>query len=304
MIKTEDLTKEYNGNKAVNDLNLIVKKGDVFGFLGPNGAGKTTTILMLTGMIEPTGGSCYINRMDVTKNPLEVKRITGYLPEGVGFYNHLTASQNLDFFARFYEMNEEDRKRRIDELLPLVGLQGVQQKVGGYSRGMVQRLGIAQALLNDPDVIFLDEPTSNLDPEGVFQLRQTIKKLSDDGKTIFFSSHILSEVSQVCKTVGIISKGKLVEHGTLDQIKKKMDVKKTVKIIVETTERMPKIEHEDIIDAEYKNKRAIIEAKSDIREFISKFILEKKKVIIELRMEEASLEDVFMDSIYQSGGER
>lgn len=304
MIKTENLTKEYNGKKAVGDLNLEIKKGDVFGFLGPNGSGKTTTILMLNGMIEPTSGKCYINDMEVTKNPLEVKRIVGYLPEGVGFYGHLTGLQNLDYFAQFYNMEKEDRKKRIEEILSLVGLEGVGQKVGGYSRGMVQRLGLAQALLNDPDVIFLDEPTSNLDPEGVLHLRQTLKKLSDEGKTIFFSSHILSEVSQVCKTVGIISNGRLVECGALDEIKNKLDTKKSVKIIVETIEEMPRIEHKDIIKVEYKEKRAIIEAKSDIRAEVSKFLFEKNVKILELKIEESSLEDIFLESIYKDGGEK
>lgn len=304
MIKTENLTKDYNGKKAVDNLTLEIVKGDVFGFLGPNGAGKTTTILMLNGMIEPTSGKCYINEMEVSKNPLEVKKITGYLPEGVGFYNNLTAFQNLDYFAQFYEMKKEDSKKRIDELLSLVGLENVEQKVGGYSRGMVQRLGLAQALLNDPDVIFLDEPTSNLDPEGVLHLRETLKKLSDEKKTIFFSSHILSEVAQVCKTVGIISNGKLVESGSLENIKKKLDVNKTFKIIIETNEDMPKIEHNDIIDVEYKDKRAIIEAKSDIRDAISKYLLKNNIGILELKIEEPSLEDIFMESIYKSGGER
>jgi ABC-2 type transport system ATP-binding protein len=220
MIKTENLTKVYNGNKAVDSLNLEIAEGNVFGFLGPNGAGKSTTILMLVGMIEPTEGKCIINDIEVARNPLKVKEIIGYLPENVGFYGNMTAEQNLDYFARFYAtMDANERKKRIGELLELVQLDGVSQKVGGYSRGMTQRLGLAQALLNNPEVIFLDEPTSNLDPEGVLQIRQTLKKLSDEGKTIFFSSHILAEVAQVCKTICILSNGTLIERGTLEEIK-------------------------------------------------------------------------------------
>ena len=300
MIKTVNLTKEYNGKKAVDNLNLEIAEGDIFGFLGPNGAGKSTTILMLVGMIEATEGKCYINETEVARNPLKVKEIIGYLPENVGFYGNMTAEQNLDYFARFYSMDEKERKKRIEELLDLVQLDDVSQKVGGYSRGMTQRLGLAQALLNNPEVILMDEPTSNLDPEGVLRLRQTLKKLSDEGKTIFFSSHILAEVAQVCKTIGIITNGKLIERGTLDEIKRKLDVRKTVTIIVETTNSdMPKIEHEDIIDLEYKGKRAVIEAKSDIREDISRHLFDEKIIIKELRIEESTLEDVFMESVYK-----
>ena len=303
MIKTENLTKVYNGNKAVDGLNLEIAEGDIFGFLGPNGAGKSTTILMLVGLIEPTEGKCIINDIEVARNPLKVKELIGYLPENVGFYGNMTAEQNLDYFARFYPMDANERKKRIEELLELVQLASVSQKVGGYSRGMTQRLGFAQALLNNPEVILLDEPTTNLDPEGVLQIRQTLKKLSDEGKTIFFSSHILAEVAQVCKTIGIISNGTLIERGTLDEIKRKLDVRKTVKIIVETTnEDMPKIEHEKIIDVEYKGRRATIEAKSDIRGEISRYLLEHNIVIKELRIEESTLEDVFMESVYKGKG--
>lgn len=303
MIKTENLTKAYNGKKAVDSLNLEIAEGDIFGFLGPNGAGKSTTILMLVGLIEPTEGKCFINGVEVARNPLKVKEIIGYLPENVGFYGNMTAEQNLDYFARFYAtMDANEREKRIEELLELVQLASVSQKVGGYSRGMTQRLGLAQALLNNPGVIFLDEPTTNLDPEGVLQIRQTLKKLSDEGKTIFFSSHILAEVAQVCKTIGIISNGTLIERGTLEEIKRKLDVRKTVKIIVETlNEDMPKIEHGDIIDVEYEGRRAIIEAKSDIREYISRYLFEDNIGIKELRIEESTLEDVFMESVYKGG---
>ncbi|MCK4398282.1 MAG: ABC transporter ATP-binding protein [Methanophagales archaeon] len=303
MIKTENLTKMYNGNKAVDSLNLEIAEGDIFGFLGPNGAGKSTTILMLVGMIEPTEGKCIINDIEVARNSLKVKEIIGYLPENVGFYGNMTAEQNLDYFARFYAtMDANEREKRIEELLELVQLASVSQKVGGYSRGMTQRLGLAQALLNNPEVIFLDEPTTNLDPEGVLQLRQTLKKLSDEGKTIFFSSHILAEVAQVCNTIGIISNGTLIERGTLDEVKTKLDVRKTVKIIVEATEDMPAIEHETIINVEYTGRKAVIEAKSDIREYISRYLLENNVGIKELRIEEPTLEDVFMESVYKGKG--
>ncbi len=302
MIRTESLTKAYNGKKAVNRLDLEIAEGDIFGFLGPNGAGKSTTILMLVGMIEPTEGKCFINEIEVARNPLKVKEIIGYLPEDVGFYGNMSAAQNLDYFARFYNMDAHDRKARIEELLGLVQLDGGSQKVGGYSRGMTQRLGLAQALLNDPKVLFLDEPTANLDPEGVFQYRKLITQLSEAGKTIFVSSHILSEVSKVCKTLGIISQGKLIARGTLEELKNNFGGAKANnrRIIVETIEQLPEIRHEAIINVEYDEtkRKAIIEAKTDIRDYVSTQLFEKGVRIREMRMEEPTLEDVFL-SVYQ-----
>jgi ABC-2 type transport system ATP-binding protein len=306
MIKTEGLTKEYNGKKAVDSLNLEIQKGETFGFLGPNGAGKSTTILMLVGMIVPTEGSCFISDIEVARNPLKIKSIIGYLPEDVGFYRNMTAEQNLDYFARFYRMSEREREARIKELLKLVYLDGVSHKVGGYSRGMIQRLGLAQALLNDPEVLFLDEPTANLDPEGVFQYRELIQHLSNEGKTIFVSSHILSEVSKVCTTIGIIAKGKLMAKGTLEEIKN--DISRfgsatggiNLKIIVETLEPMTAIiEHDDLVSMEYDGNRAIIMAQSDIREYISSHLFERGIRIKELRLEEPTLEDLFL-SVYRN----
>jgi len=303
MIKTENLTKVYNGIKAVDSLNLEIAKGDIFGFLGPNGAGKSTTILMLVGMIEPTEGKCIINDIEVARNPLKVKEIIGYLPEDVGFYGNMTAEQNLDYFARFYAaVDASERKKRIEELLELVQLASVSQKVGGYSRGMNQRLGLAQALLNDPEVLFLDEPTANLDPEGVFQYRELIKQLSDEEKTIFVSSHILSEVSKVCNTIGIISTGTLIANGTLEELKKELGRvgAENQKIFVEAVEPLPEIEHEDIISAEYSEtkRKVIIESKSDIRDYIASSLFEKGVKVKEMKAEEPTLEDVFM-SVYR-----
>ena len=303
MIKTENLTKVYNGKKAVDGLNLEIAEGDTFGFLGPNGAGKSTTILMLVGMIEPSEGKCFINDIEVARNPLKVKEIIGYLPEDVGFYGDMTAEQNLDYFARFYAtMDANERKKRIEELLELVQLASVSQKVGGYSRGMTQRLGLAKALLNDPEVLFLDEPTANLDPEGVFQYRELIKQLSDEGKTIFVSSHILSEVSKVCNTIGIISKGTLIARGTLEELKNEFGRvgAENLRIIVETIEPLPEIEHGDIINAEYNEtkRKVIIEAKSDLRDYISSCLFGKGVKVKEMRMEEPTLEDVFL-SVYR-----
>ncbi|WP_048148428.1 ABC transporter ATP-binding protein [Methanolacinia paynteri] len=296
MITTRNLTKIYGEKAAVNNLNLEIGNGEVFGFLGPNGAGKSTTILMLTGMIEPTSGSCLIDGIDVTKNPLKAKKITGYLPEDVGFYENLTAEQNLDYVARFYGMNPEKRKKRIDFLLELVKLENVTQTLSGYSRGMNQRLGLAQALLNDPKVVILDEPTANLDPEGVFQFRKIIHNLSDEGKTILICSHVLSEVKKVCKTLGILSQGDLVARGTVEDVEKQLIEKSQnpLKIILETEEPLPEIKHSEIIKIEVNNNHAIIYTKNDIRKNIFD-ILKKDYKIIDIHLESPPLEELFLN---------
>ncbi len=296
MIRTENLTKVYNGKPAVDGLNLEIGEGEIFGFLGPNGAGKSTTILMLTGMIEPTAGRCFVDGIEVANDPLAVKRIIGYLPEDVGFYGNLTGEQNLDYFARFYDMNAADRKERIDELLRLVHLDGVTQKAGEYSRGMKQRLGLAQALINDPKVLFLDEPTANLDPEGVREYRDLVTRLAGEGKTVFVSSHILSEVRAVCRTVGLLAAGRLVAQGTIDEVARTLASPggETFRIVVETAEDLPDLSDPDIVGFERDGNRAIIQAKSDIRERLAAAIAEEGLHIREIRLEEPDIEDAFM----------
>jgi len=296
MIRTENLTKIYNGKAAVDGLDLEVGEGEIFGFLGPNGAGKSTTILMLTGMIEPTGGRCLVDGIEVAKDPLKVKQIIGYLPEDVGFYGNMTGEQNLDYFARFYGMDASTRKERIAELLELVHLDGVTQKAGEYSRGMKQRLGLAQALINDPKVLFLDEPTANLDPEGVREYRDLVEHLAGEGKTIFVSSHILSEVREVCRTVGLLAKGKLVAQGTLDEVARTLASPESdaVRIVVETRERLPELEDPEIVAVERNGTRAVVRAKADIRDRLAEVLFLEGVHVREMRIEEPDIEDVFM----------
>lgn len=299
MIRTENLTKVYDGVKAVDAVSLNIKKGDVFGFLGPNGSGKSTTMGMMVGLIEPTAGKCFVNEIDVIQHPLEVKKIIGYMPDGLGFYDNLNARQNLKYFSEFYGIPPAEADKRISELLEYVGLKGVEKKTEGFSRGMRQRLGLASALLNDPEVIFMDEPTNGLDPQGVIQIRNVIKDLSAKGKTICFSSHVLEEVHHVCKSIGIISNGKIIANGTPDEVRKAMQGQDIVTIKVKVIGTMPTLSDPRILDASYLDGSAVIRANADIRDMISDELGIKGLHIRELSLHERSLEEVFLETVYK-----
>lgn len=222
VIETQELTKVYGEQVAVNRLNLRITQGEVFGFLGPNGAGKTTTLLMLLGLSEPSSGRAWVCGFDPTREPLKVKRVVGYLPENVGFYDDMNAGQNLLYVGRLNGIPDDVSREKIEELLKVVDLQGEpKKKVGDYSRGMRQRLGIAEVLLKDPQVVFLDEPTLGLDPDGANQMLQLIQSLSRDKKiTVFFSSHLLGQVQKISHRVGIMIKGNLVAMGRIEDLAK------------------------------------------------------------------------------------
>jgi len=222
VIETRELTKRYGNQVAVNRLNLQVQRGEIFGFLGPNGAGKTTTFLMLLGLSEPTTGTARVCGCDPTRDPLQVKRVVGYLPENVGFYDDMTAIQNLQYVARLNGIRDGALARKIEEVLDRVGLLAESKKrVGAYSRGMRQRLGIAEVLLKNPQVVFLDEPTLGLDPDGTLRMLEMIRALSRErGITVFFSSHQLDQVQRISDRVGIMLQGNLVGVGPMDELAK------------------------------------------------------------------------------------
>jgi len=221
-IETHELTKRYGNQVAVNRLTLDVKPGEIFGFLGPNGAGKTTTLLMLLGLSEPTSGTARVCGHDPAREPLLVKRLVGYLPESVGFYEDMTAIQNLTYVARLNGIRDGGLRHRMEELLDQVGLLGeARKRVGAYSRGMRQRLGIAEVLLKDPKVAFLDEPTLGLDPDGTQKMLDFIVDLGRRKNiTVFFSSHLLDQVQRVSDRVGIMLKGNLVAAGPIQELAK------------------------------------------------------------------------------------
>jgi len=223
VIRTDKLSKFYGQGaevKAVNELDLEVYEGETFGLLGPNGAGKTTTVRLLNCIIKPTSGSAYVNGYDILRNETDVKRVTGLLAESPGLYEKLSAHEFLEFMAALYDVPKDVQPERIDSLLKLFGLYDRRDYLlEGYSRGMKQKILIASALIHDPSILFLDEPTSMLDPRAALMVKDLIKTLSDTaGKTIFICSHILPIVEELCDRIGIINQGRLIAVGTLDEL--------------------------------------------------------------------------------------
>lgn len=220
VIETHELTKVYGGKKAVDSLTLEVREGEIFGFLGPNGAGKSTTILMLLGLTEPTSGSARVLGFDPSRQPLKVKGSVGYMPENVGFYHDMTARENLKYVARLNSLSGREAKSRIERALEKIKLADEGEKlVGAYSRGMQQRLGIAEVLIKNPKLIILDEPTLGLDPEGINSMLEFIKSLSREEKiSVLLCSHLLHQVQTVCDRIGILNKGKLLAKGAIEEL--------------------------------------------------------------------------------------
>lgn len=212
VIVLTNLTKQYGRFIAVDDLCLKIRKGEIFGMLGPNGAGKSTTILMMLGLTEPTSGTVEICGINSTRHPIKVKQKIGYLPEDVGFYDDMTGPENLIYTARLNGIPDAEAKARATELMVRVGLEEqITKKTGKYSRGMRQRLGLADVLIKNPEVIILDEPTSGIDPSGVHEFIDLIKRLSrEEGLTVLFSSHHLDQVQKVCDRVGLFNGGRLI----------------------------------------------------------------------------------------------
>ncbi len=226
ILKTEKLRVEFKSRElgqktkvALKELNLEVSNGEVFGFLGPNGAGKTTTINVLLGFVQPTGGEASLFGIDV-RQPIARRRI-GYLPEMTYYYKFLTAEELLRFYAKIFGLSRTEADKRIDEAIKLVELESASKRqIKTYSKGMLQRVGLAQALINNPDLLILDEPTSGLDPLGRMKVRDIIQRLKNEGKTVFFSSHELGEVETVCDRVAIVANGELKAYGSVQEIMK------------------------------------------------------------------------------------
>jgi ABC-2 type transport system ATP-binding protein len=301
IIETKDLTKNYGTITAVDTLNLNIEEGDIFGFLGPNGAGKTTTILMLLGLTEPTSGTAYVAGYNSTREPLKVKRIAGYVPENVGFYDDLTAAYNLSYSAKLNGLSDELTNKRIAEALDIVGLPGAAERnVGEFSRGMKQRLAIADILVKQPKIAIMDEPTSGIDPEGIVQMLDLIAKIAKERKmTIVMSSHQLYQVRKICNRVGMLMDGKLVLEGLLDELSREAMGGSQFRIEVKLTEIT-----QDVIEAinrisgvlgvERLKDELAINCSEDLRPQIAKAIVNAGGLMVEMKIKSYDLEDIYL----------
>ena len=300
VIIAKGLTKVYDRSTVVDNLNLQIEENQIFGFLGPNGAGKTTTILMMMGLTEPTKGESYIGGFNSTREPLKVKRITGYIPEKVGFYEDLTASYNLMYTAKLNGLSDTKAKQATDQALEKVGLkEKMGSLVGTFSKGMKQRLAIADILVKSPQVAFLDEPTTGIDPAGITQMLDLISQIARENKmTIVMSSHQLSQVERICTHVGIMSKGKLITEGSISQLSKKAGGNKInieiqlAEITVDIVEAVRGVK--GVLKVDRHDDTIIVSCNDDLRREISKVIQEKNGLVIQMKLQSYALEDIYL----------
>ncbi len=321
IIELVNLTKKYGSFTAVDHLNLSIRKGEIFGLLGPNGAGKSTTILMMLGLTEPTSGTAKVCDIDPTLNPIAVKRKVGYLPEDVGFYSNRNGVENLMFTAMLNNLSPEEALQKVTSTLERVGLlEAGAKKTGKYSRGMLQRLGLADVLIKNPEVIILDEPTLGLDPNGMREFLSLIVRLSrEEGLTVLFSSHDLHQVQKVCDRVGLFVKGRLIAEGDIPSLSASLfkkspyivDVKASAKTDSaagtggnsrseeELINSLKKIEGTSSVEKVKDN--YIIHCASDKTAEISKVIVESGWALTYLNKKEYGLDDIYYR--YFEGGE-
>jgi ABC-2 type transport system ATP-binding protein len=301
VVETKDLTKRYREKLAVNALNLTVEEGEVFGFLGPNGAGKTTTILMLLGLTEPTSGSVSVCGFDPARQSLEVKSRVGYLPENPGFYDDLSARENLLYMARLNRIPEDEARRRTAEVLDQVGLaEDGRRLVKEYSRGMKQRLGIAEVLVKKPQAIILDEPTLGIDPDGAIRILELIKDLNlHHNLTVMLSSHQLQQVQQICNRVGIIVKGKLIVQGEMDELGRSILKGRQWNFLLEVSGNVDGLERDlkNITGVDEIEKRAhgyFLRCTQDVRGEVVALVTRKELQLLQLRSEDPTLEEIYL----------
>ncbi len=294
IIDIKRLVKHYDGTPAVDGISMEVRQGEVFALLGPNGAGKTTAIKAMLGLLTPTAGSVIIGGHDVQRHGKAARRQIGYLPEKVAFYDNLTGRQTMAFYAELQGATDSQGK----SLLETVGLgDDMDKKVGAYSKGMVQRLGLAQAMIGEPAVLVLDEPTSGLDPRGSWQIRQKIKKLNEQGTTIFISSHILSEVQAVSDRVAILHRGGLMALDTLDNLSEELNLQPVLKIQVRqpTEEMAEQVRQVDGVSTVRLSGNVVeVRCETAAKPNIVNAIEAAGGDIIDFTTEEPSLEEVFL----------
>jgi ABC-2 type transport system ATP-binding protein len=304
MIEVEHLTKRYGPTLAVSDVSFDVQKGEILGFLGPNGAGKTTTMRVITGYLAPSEGRVRVAGYDVEEEALEAKRRTGYLPEAPPVYPDMTVQEYLAFVARIKGLARRELKARADEVSEKCAITDVQHRqIGKLSKGYRQRVGLAQALIHNPDVLILDEPTAGLDPKQIIETRELIKGLAGQ-HTIVLSTHILPEVSKTCQRVVVINTGKIVAVGTPDELTRRLQGYETVLITVEgpaadILERLQRVKGVNWVEPrESSDGRVTIEVHSekgqDVRAELARAVVESQWKLFELKPSGLSLEDIFL----------
>lgn len=309
-IETVDLTKRYGSLTAVNKLNLKVEKNTIHGFLGPNGAGKTTTIKVLVGLLKPDGGMVRVLGHEVHGDNPDARLKVGYMPELPKFPKHLKGWELLDVYGQMYGMTRQQRKEQIPKLLEMVGLKGREKDfVGKYSKGMQQRIGIAQALLNDPELVILDEPSLGLDPVGMVEVRELVKNIAKHERTVFLSSHLLFEVEQVCSHVTVIHKGLALVSDTLQNVYDKLseaavlhvELAKPSDAVFEALKTLPFV---SCVEKNGNKLMVKLKTRDDVRPQISEAITKAGGVIVSMNLKGQTLEEVFMQLITKSGGEK
>lgn len=308
MIRTEGLTRKFGSLVAVDDLNIHIKEGDVYGFLGPNGAGKTTTIRMLSTLIKPTSGTASIMGYDIHKEPNNARRAIGIMPERPGFYDEMSGRKQLRFYGEFYKIPRPKLDARIEELMARVGMMRfIDAQIKTYSHGMRKRLAIAQALLHDPKILILDEPSTGLDPKGVQEFRDLIRGLNSEGYTMFLSSHVLPEIQQLCDRVGILRRGRLVAEDSIDNLREQLISRSVDRVSIVATgfneeqlNRIRALEAVRSADAAQWGIMVLAEPRSNVSADVNDILVRGGARITSMTTMEPTLEDVFLDI---TGGE-
>ncbi len=301
VIETAGLTKRYGSLTAVDKLDLKVEQNAIHGFLGPNGAGKTTTIKILVGLLRPDSGKVTVLGRDLGWDKPDVRLRVGYMPELPKLPKHLKGTELLDIYGRMCGMTKEERKKQIPELLDMVGLREQQSDlVGKYSKGMQQRLGLAQALLNEPELVILDEPSIGLDPVGMVEVREMMKGISKEGVSVFLSSHLLHEVQQVCTHVTIINKGVMLASGTLKEISAKVSGPVTIEAEVDkmsegVVQKVSELPFVTKVSADGRKLLVELRTRDDVRSQVSQAITAGGGIVVSMDLKGQSLEEVFME---------
>jgi len=300
IIETKSLTKKFGALTAVNNVNLQVKEGEIFGFLGPNGAGKTTTISMLTTLMKPTSGAALVAGYDLIKDASRVRSVIGVVPQSFSLFPELTAEENLEYIGKLYGMKHSVIKERIVYLLKTVALYEHKSRISGkFSGGMKQRLSVAASIMSNPSVLFMDEPTTGLDPQSRIAIRELTRTLNKSGITVFYTTHDMEEAEKLCDRIAIMDKGKIIALGTSNEIKQSIREELLVEVELESVSKsiIPELKQMPYVSSVHQNGNFLnikVNQKGGIFFKLSNFFNKKRQKVLEIRVKEHSLEDVFI----------